>query len=282
MNNELVSLLVRDMLEDIKHNRITLPTLPEVAYRIREIVDQPYATATMIADTLKLDSALSARLLKLANSPLFRARSAIEDINTAITRLGNANIRNLVTSIVLEQMYQGGYASSRIEQLLREQWKHTLRTAAISYYLTKHFTSLNADEAMMAGLIHDIGALPIIEYSESVPELSSSDQALELMISKLHAQIGRLILVKWRFPESLITVAANHEDIFRDPGIDLDYTDIVIIANLLSYIGTNHPATRLDWNTIPAFNRLAISPEESIDAIKNAHEEIAQIQRIFS
>lgn len=282
MAKELIDRLVREMLEDIKHNRIMLPTLPEVANKIRNIIDRPDTTASKIAATLKLDAALSARLLKLANSPLFRSRSPIEDLNTAITRLGNANIRNLVTSIVLEQMYQGGITSPEIQKKLQAQWKHNLHVAAISYYLSKNYTSLNPDEAMMAGLIHDIGALPVIEYAESIPELSSNDQALDMLISKLHTKIGKLILKKWRFPDSLISVASDHEDLFRDPGINLDYTDVIIISNLLSYIGTDHPATRLDWNTIPAFNRLAISPEDCIEAIKNAREEIAEIRRIFS
>jgi len=270
------------MLDDIKHNRIVLPTLPEVAYKIRDLIDRPNTTTAQISAALKLDAALSARLLKLANSPLFRTSTPIDDLNTAITRLGNRNIKNLVTNIVLEQMYQGGLASPQVQKKLKVQWRNNLRVAAISYFISKNYTSLKADEAMMAGLIHDIGTLPIIEFAESIPELSSNEDVLEMLINKLHTKIGSLILKKWHFPDTLICVAAEHENLFRDPGLNLDYTDIVIIANLLACIGTGHPSTKLDWNTIPAFNRLAISPEESINAIKNGYEEIAQIEQLFS
>ncbi len=282
MSRDLIKRFVHELLDDIKANRITLPTLPEVANKIRTIVDNPNSSANDLYDTLKLDAALSARLLKLANSPLFRAKKSIEDLNTAITRLGNRNIKNLVTNLVLEQMFQSECYSLEVQNKLKAQWKHNLRIAAISYFLAKNYTSLNADEAMMAGLIHDIGTLPIIEYAESIPELSSNPAALEMLVSKLHTNIGRLILKKWRFPESLITVASEHEDLFRDPSINLDYTDIIIIANLLGHIGTNHPTTKLDWNTVPAFNRLSILPEDCIDAIKNAQDELTQIQQIFS
>ncbi len=282
MSMELIDRLIQEMLDDIKTNRIMLPTLPEVAYKIRDIIDRPDTSASKVAATLKLDAALSARLLKLANSPLFRTSSPIENINTAVTRLGNRNIRNLVTNLVLEQMYQEGCSSKQVQATLKAQWKYNLRVAAISYFLAKNYTSLDADEAMMAGLIHDIGTLPIIEYAESIPELTSNADALDMLVSKLHTKIGRLILKKWRFPNTLVTVAAEHEDIFRDTDLELDYTDIVIIANLLAHIGTDNPTNKLDWNTIPAFNRISISPEDCISAIKNAHQEIVQIQQIFS
>ncbi len=282
MSRELIDRLINEMLDDIKSNRIILPTLPEVANKIRDIIDRPNTSANDITAALKLDAALSARLLKLANSPLFRTKNPIENINTAITRLGNKNIRNLVTNLVLEQMYQGGCSSPEMQNTLKVQWKNNLKIAAISYFIAKNYTSLNADEAMMAGLIHDIGALPIIEYAESIPELTSNPDALNILVSKLHTKIGKLLLKKWRFPDALVTVAAEHEDVFRDTSINLDYTDIVIIANLLASIGTNKPSNKLDWNTIPAFNRIAITPEECISAIKNAHDEIVQIQQIFS
>ncbi|MCF6324541.1 MAG: HDOD domain-containing protein [Gammaproteobacteria bacterium] len=282
MSRDLIKRFVHELLHDIKVNRITLPTLPEVANKIRTMVDNPNASANDLYDTLKLDVALSARLLKLANSPLFRVRKSIEDLNTAITRLGNRNIKNLVTNLVLEQMFQSECYSPEVQNKLKAQWKYNLRIAAISYFLAKNYTSLNADEAMMAGLIHDIGTLPIIEYAESIPELSSNPAALEMLVNKLHTNIGRLILKKWRFPESLITVASEHEDLFRNPGVNLDYTDIIIIANFLAQIGTDHPSTKLDWNTIPAFNRISISPENCISAIKNAQDELMQIQQTFS
>jgi len=282
MSRELIDRLIHELIDDIKSNRIMLPTLPEVAYKIRDLIDRPNTTTSNISEALKLDAALSARLLKLANSPLFRTSSPIEDLNTAITRLGNKNIRNLVTNLVLEQMYQAGGYSPAVQKTLQAQWKYNLRIAAISYFLTQHYTSLNADEAMIAGLVHDIGTLPIIEYAESIPELSSNPQAMKMLVSRLHTKIGRLILKKWRFPESLVTVASEHEDLFRDPSINLDYTDIIIIANLLAHIGTDHPSTKLDWNTIPAFNRISIAPEDCISAIKNARDDITKIQQIFS
>ena len=80
---------LQQLQDAIRHNRITLPTLPEVALRVRDEVDKDSATAVKIAKTVATDAAVSARLLQVANSPLYRGRVSIDSIQMAVTRLGN-------------------------------------------------------------------------------------------------------------------------------------------------------------------------------------------------
>jgi HD-like signal output (HDOD) protein len=135
---------------------------------------------------------------------------------------------------------------------------------------------------MLAGLIHDIGKLPILEYIEVVPDLMINEAAMRKVIEILHTRIGRIILKTWKFSDDLIEVAGEHENLMRDPGLEADYTDIVIVANLLSHIGSKHPHTQLDWSRIPAFKRLGMTPEETIDVIKGASNEVREIRELFT
>jgi hypothetical protein len=80
----------------------------------------------------------------------------------------------------------------------------------------------------------------------------------------------------------MIEVAAGHEDLNARRRPTRTFTDVVIVANLLSHIGSDHPHTRLDWSVIPAFERLALTPEESIDVLKNAREQINEIKRLLA
>lgn len=281
MINPLIEKFCNDLVADIKANRITLPALPEVALKARKLLDTKGATTHQISKIISTDAVITTRLLRVANSPLYRSRGQVEDVKMAVTRLGNANVRNLVTSLAMEQLYQDGLSAPIIKRL-KQNWKHSLHVAALSYIIARDFTDLNADEAMLSGLIHDIGVLPILEYAELLPDIISNDAALNRLVFILHTRVGSLILKKWKFPDELVMVAGEHENLERDPGINPDYTDVVLVANLLSHIGTNHPHTKLDWNLIPAFNRLAMSPEESIGAIRDAHEEITEIQNLFS
>ncbi len=281
MANPLIEKFCKDLIADIKANKITLPALPEVALKARKLLNDKGTTSNQISKVISADVVITTRLLRVVNSTLYRTHNQVEDVKMAITRLGNAHVRSLVTSLAMEQLYQAGL-SNEVKKKLKENWKHSLHVAALSFVIARDYTELSPDEAMLSGLIHDIGALPILEYAELLPDILSNEVALDRLVFLLHTKIGHLILKKWNFPDELVTVAREHENLARDSGINPDYTDIVLVANLLSHVGTNHPNTKLDWNSIPAFNRLAMTPEESIAAIKGAHEEIIEIQNIFS
>lgn len=281
MANPLIEKFCKDLIADIKANKITLPALPEVALKARTLLSERNTTTKQLSKVISADVVITTRLLRVVNSPLYRTHNKVEDIKMAITRLGNANVRSLITSLAMEQLYQAGF-SKEVKQKLKNNWQHSLHVAALSYVIARDFSNLSPDEAMLGGLIHDIGALPILEYAELLPDILANPAALDRLVFVLHTKVGHLILKKWNFPDELVTVAREHENFERDTGIDPDYTDVVLVANLLSHIGTNHPHTKLDWNSIPAFNRLAMTPEESIAAIKEAHEEIVEIQNIFS
>jgi len=276
----LESQLLAKFLDDINHNRINLPTLPEVAIKVREVVQDPDSSAAKIAVTIGSDPVLTARLLQVANSPLYRGGAPIENLQNAITRLGQTVVRNIVTGMVMEQLYQTG-AKPAVEKHLKELWLHSTKVAAISHVLARKFTKLKPDQAMLAGLIHDIGAIPIYTEAANIPELDE-EALLQRIVDKIHNLIGTTILDEWNFPQELIDVVSNHEDLRYDSGEGVDYVDIVTVANILSYVGTTHPLTKKEWMEIPAFKKLGMTPEESIAAMEEAQEEVALVQKMFT
>ncbi|MCC6209390.1 MAG: HDOD domain-containing protein [Gammaproteobacteria bacterium] len=281
MASQQIEIFWHDLVEDIRANRVVLPALPDIALRTRKLLEDRNGTTSQLTRVINADVVLTTRLLRVVNSPLHRAHDQIEDIRSAITRLGNTNVRSVVTSLAMEQLYQNKLASPLKRKFLARNWEHSVHVAAHCYIIADNYTPLNADEAMLAGLVHDIGKLPILEYAEMLPDIAADETALNRLLDVLHTRVGALVLGSWKFPPELIAAAAEHEDLDREPGTDADYTDVVIVANLLSYIGTDHPYTRLDWSAIPAFERLALTPEESIAVINNAREQINEIKQLL-
>ena len=237
-----------------------------------------------ISKIISADVTLSTRMLRVVNSPLYRSRRQIEDIKGAITRLGNNNVRSVVTSLAMEQLYKHSVAKP-IRKLLQHNWEHSVHVASLSFMIARDFTSIHPidpDEALLAGLIHDIGVLPILEYVEMVPDLMINERALHKVIEVLHTRVGKMVLTTWNFSEDMISVVSEHENLERDPGVDPDLTDIVIVANLMSYVGTDHPLAHTDWSHIPAFRRLAMTPEDSIEMLKSARDELNEIRGAFT
>lgn len=272
MFNKVEETLLDSLLNDLESGRLTLPTLPEVALRVRETLENENAGMGAVAKVITTDTALSARLIQIANSPLLRAARSIDSVEAAITRMGSTMTRNLVTSIAMEQMFQA--TSDVTDKRLRVLWEHSTQVAAISHALCKQFTQRKPDEAMLAGLIHDIGALPIITRAEDVLELLENEELLDNIIQKAHTVIGEAILKKWNFPPDMIAVAAEHENITRTHSGPADYVDLVIVANLESYVGSHHHFGNVDFHTVPAFSKLGLEPDVNMVDIEGAEEMI--------
>jgi len=275
----LVDKFVGELLDDIKNNRLKLPILPEIAFKVRAAVNDTNAAAAAVAKAVSSDATIAARLLQVVNSPLYRGANAINNLQSAIARLGPPLVRNLVTSLILKQLFQT--KSALLRQRMQVLWEHSTQVAAISHILARKFTRLQPDEAMLAGLIHDIGALPILQKAENHPELLADETQLNDIIDKLHASIGRLILESWKFPPELVTAAAEHENLTRISD-QVDYTDIVIVANLHSYLGSKHRHAKVKFTDVPAFTKLGLTPETSISAMEEAAAEMKDVKSMLA
>ena len=254
--SELAQQVYQQLCKAVETDQIKLPTLPDVALKIREAVEKDQESAQGIAELISQDTALSARLLQLANSPLFRARTEIDSLQMAVTRLGIRVVKDLVVMLSIKQAFKG--SNKAIEEQFREVWKTSIDVAAICRVLAKTQNSLDTEQAVLAGLIHNIGILPIIELSNQQPELISDQQTLNQVSDEIQGQLGEKILSFWNFPQYLIDVVAQWKNFTRQHENGADYVDLVQAAILHS----NHRPTGIpeDWSQVPALGKLGLDP----------------------
>jgi len=264
---------------ELDANRLVLPTLPDVAIKVRDAVSKGDVTAQSLAEIIATDAAISARLIQVANSPLYRGAMEIKNIQMAVTRLGNNTIRTLVTSLIMQQMFAP--KSALLESYFRTIWEQGVNVSAICRALAGFAPHLNADEAMLAGLIHQIGKLPILSLVENIPEFRDSPSRLDKLLEKAHPHVGKIIMDTWHFPEELKPVPSEYVDFQRDAGSKADYVDLVQVAFLQSVAGTDHPACRVDWHSVPAFAKLGLAGDAEILEIEGVSEEIELAQSLF-
>ena len=155
-----------------------------------------------------------------------------------------------------------------------------LEVAAVSHALARHRAGLNPDEAMMAGLLHDIGVLPVVMHAAKRPELQAR-KALEPVIARLHGRIGRRILESWNFAPALVEVADGHEELSRAGADRPDYTDIVLVANLYCHRADGHPLGEVDWTQVPAAARLGLASAEEIAESPQLAESISDARALL-
>lgn len=264
---------------ELDANRLILPTLPDIALKVRDSVAKGNTSAQELADMIVTDAALSARLIQVANSPLYRGANEIKNIQMAVTRLGNSTIRTLITSLVMQQMFKP--STPLLEQYFRDIWEQSMSVSAISRALASFVPQLNSDEAMLAGLIHPIGKLPILTLVEKIPEFKDSPSRLEKLLEKAHPHVGKIIMDTWSFPAEIKQVASEYVDFQREHDGPADYVDLVQVAFLQSIAGTDHPASRVDWASVPAFAKIGLRSDTEILEIEGVSEEIELAQSMF-
>lgn len=263
------------LLKSIKDNSITLPTLPEVALRIRDSVESENTSASQIAETVATDQALSARLLQVANSPLYRGRMVIDSVQMAVTRLGIKLIRSLITSLAMKQIFQA--TSDAMDEQLYATWEKSVQVAAICRALSKQVPKLQAEQSMLAGLVHNIGSLPVIKMAENYQELVDDGIKLRRFIDTIGPTIGQTILTEWGFPPSMCKIPKNYQNLKYNGGPEADYIDLVIVARLQTLPADHHMA-QADWSQVPSFNKIGLEPEVEVINIDGVAEEVQEVK----
>ncbi|OEC33517.1 HD-like signal output (HDOD) domain, no enzymatic activity [Pseudomonas cuatrocienegasensis] len=261
--SKLAEKVQQELIQAIENDDLVLPTLPEVALRVREAAEDPDIGIPQISKVIGNDAALTARIIKVVNSPLLRTNKEITDLQMAVARLGINYTCNLATGLAMEQMFQA--TSDVVDRKMREVWNKSTEIAGICHVLCKHYTRLMPDQATLAGLVHQIGVLPILTYAEEHNELLADSISLNHVIEQIHPIIGDRILRAWEFPELIAIVPSQYLDFQRDSA-KVDYVDIVQVATLQSFLGSEHPYTQLDWSSIPAFSKLGLDPNVDMQA----------------
>ncbi len=277
LSERILELIRRDLAVD----RLVLPSLPDIALRLRPLLDAPSTTATKISRVISKDPALSARLLRVANSAYYPRGGMVRDLRSAVVRLGNRLVRQLSQLLMVAQLYDIK-AHPAIKPHLIDLWQHSTLVATISELLAKRHPHLSAEEAQLAGLVHDIGVLPILVRVEKMPQILAEPRILEPIVSKLHTEVGRKILERWRFPLDIMDVVSEHENLKRENMGLPDYVDLVQAANLLSYAGSDHPLAKVNWSEVPSMALLEINQEDAEDLLRYAGPRVAEFRQLFA
>ncbi len=242
---------------------IDLPSLPEVVMRAIELVNDPEASSIDIGRVLSEDSALTARLLKIVNSPFYGFPSRIDTVSRAITVIGTLDLLDLILATSVVKMFSG-VPNDLVS--MDGFWKHSLYGGVVARLLAARSKQPNVEHFFVAGLLHDLGSLVI--YNK-LPELAREallrvryngivlQQAEQELLGFDHATVGAELMRMWKLPNSLVDAIEFHHSPSRSQNYPL-ITAIVHVADVVasairSGTGASEAAPPLDpaaWDMI--------------------------------
>ena len=274
---DLEEKILQDLEQKIKTNQLVLPSMPDVFLQVKKIVDDPSSNISDIAKIIIRDPSLTARILKVANNALYRGNHEITNLQLAVSRMGLKLIKTLVTSHAITQIFN--QPKGALKPFFAQLQNHSIEVSAHAYAIAKNYSKLNPDDALLAGLVHNIGYLPMA--NESFPEIESDPGLLIEIMGKVHTQVGKMILESWSFPKNIIDVAVQYIDQFRIGTATIDLADIVIIARLNVYRGTDHPCTLADWTQYPAFQKIGIHSHDELEKLDQINPDIESARNML-
>lgn len=277
-NNQLLALFA----DHFQNHALDIPTLPEVAIKLRKAIQQDVSIQEAVK-IIQLDPVISAKLIEVANCPLYLTVVPAKNCHEAVTRIGLNATRNLVIALSLKQVFKS--QSPLIKRRLETLWKQSLYLSALCHVLAATSKQANPEEALLAGLVCDIGEIPFLTFVSNLPKEFIIEQEIKDALHVVTGVVGATVLHEWQFADEFVDAALNSKNWYQNNSEELSLTDIVVLSRLHGLIG-KHPNSELPAiATIPAASKLkgmALSPENTLSILHDAKAKIHEALTIFA
>lgn len=232
-----------------------LPTIPSMASLALAVAEDPDSTASDLLRVIMSDPPVAAKVLRVANSVYFqRGGGEVTDLQTAIVRLGFANVRNLLMGVSVIRSFNAFFVGAPFSR--EDFWVHSISVGVLASRLSGANESLCASTAFVAGLMHDLGKLLLERNARASWERALSlarerkiplDRAERETVGADHAALAGALLEAWRFPKELSEPVRWHHDprscpeVYRLHARLVGVADAACSARRLGYSGNDHP-----------------------------------------
>jgi HD-like signal output (HDOD) protein len=262
--------------------KLKTPSFPDVALNLRRAIQQDREISDVVK-IINMDPVISARLIQVVNSPLYRPVTPITNCLNAVNRLGLNNTRNLVIAFSLKNLLKS--ETPLIKKLIQDNWLQSVKVSSMSYILAQLTKKVDPEEALLAGLLHNIGVLPILTFADSLAQNSYRSEDIDLCSREIHGQIGSFILEKWEFPDKLKQIPLQSTSWFTTSSQALNLIDIVLLAKYHYFLANPGGAELPIINALPAFQKLenqSLTPEMSLQILQDAQQLITETMSFFT
>jgi len=277
-SNRLLALFA----DHFQSHALEVPSLPEVALKLRNAIQQEDVSLNDAVKIIQLDPVISGKLIEVANCPLYLTLQPAKNCLQAVTRIGLNATRNLVIALTLKQVFKSH--SPLIKVRLEKLWKQSLYLSALCHVLASASKQANPEDALLAGLVSDIGAIPFLNFVAGLPREFIDEKEIKQCLHVVTGIVGATVLTEWQFADEFIDVALNSKNWYENNAEELSLTDIVVLSRLHGLIG-KHPNGELPpIAAIPAASKLkgmALSPENTLAVLHDAKSQIHTAMTLF-
>lgn len=273
------SAIFEELYRTYRDGDLELPSMPEVALRIRAYAQDPDVNLETLARVAQTDPAVSGALIRAANSSLYAHGAEVTGVREAVGRLGLRTTQNLAVAQSISKVFQA--RSALLHRRAHEVWQHSVALSSIASAVARRVGGIDPERALLAGLLARVGTVPILGFIDAL-DGTPSQRFVDSALAKLTAPVGVLVISYWEMGSDLIVATEEYDSWERQHDGAPDCCDLVHIARLI------HAAEEGINNTPPteavgAFSRLGLQDNEGLEQLRaEAQEEIRTVRNLFN
>ncbi|MCL2021568.1 MAG: HDOD domain-containing protein [Betaproteobacteria bacterium] len=248
MTHQITFKILENIAQDLSGEQVSFPTFLDVTFKVRTALKNPNLNVEQLARLVSIEPLMSAKIIRMANSVALNVSGRpVADVKNAIVRVGMEAVRTISFAVAMEQLIHSRQMQA-FADISRKLWDHTAHTAAICRILApKIAPRINPDEAMFAGMVHDIGVFYLLSRAAPFPELVQNREALYDLLLGWHDNIGHALLSALGQPEQILIAVQEHEQ-DREIKREKTLSDVLFIANKIANSMSSWQSDNLDPN----------------------------------
>jgi HD-like signal output (HDOD) protein len=271
--------LVRALTIELASEKIDLPSFPEVAARVRKALADEHVEIEDVVRIVGAEPALAARMLQLANSAAMNTSGRrIADLRQALSRIGFNMARSAAIAFAMSQLRRAE-AYRGLEQALDDLWQRAAHVGAVSHVVARRFTRINAETALLAGLLQSVGRLYLLTRAVKFPGVLEDPAVFQRIVAGMHGRVGQAILRNWEIAEEVVEAVVASEDQEREHDGATDLTDVLAVGGALASLPLDARAADMLFLGMPAARRMKLDADACAAALRESHDEILSLRQ---
>ena len=232
--------MLEDIARELSLGSVVFPTCFDAALRLRKELQNPDLPIPRMVKVVALEPLVATRLIQMAGSVLYSPDGTpARDLQAAIHRLGVELVRTTALAIAMSQLLRAK-ETAVFGDFAKALWGHSIRTAAATRLLAQTYTRINPDQALLAGLVHDLGAFYMLYRAAQYEELRVRPGTVKHVMLQWHEGIGVSLLCALGLPEDIVNAVTDHDQPRSLPEPLRTLGDLVYVGNLLA-------GSHLEW-----------------------------------
>lgn len=266
----------------LQEGRLELPTLPDIALKIRAAVADPRKGVHEVAQIITVDPALASYCIRVANSAAYASREPVADVREAVMRMGLDSTRDFALAYSVRNLFSS--RDPRCVALMKGAWSHSANIAALSHVIARRLSRLNAEQALLAGLLHDIGVMVLISHLADYPAAFDAGPTLATVLRELKHQVTAMVLRAWKLPEEVVAASFSAEEWTREPPAQFRLADVVLLAHWHQQAPAVPWADPIPTDGIPLLAKLppeALADNGRLQVVQEAAGDLARMRALL-